>query len=277
MNENKMETPDYLCISICTATSSATVIWSDYFDDGIPDGWTIFGYENQASQVIIPGNISAENFMLEVLDDDFNVARHDSDTNVGTWSFDLFVPHENDGEGWVYVNIMSNGTRPAPAYPAMRVTIGAWISEGRLVIWSYYGYESEIHHHFLGYPMEGWHHIAVSRSSEGRFLVAINGTLKANYTSNAVTSSTYLEFSCKNATGATLDNLVVDDDPNEFWNHVDLTNTTPTTPTTTTPTTPTPPLPIDPTLLLMVGGAAVVVIVLAIVFLRRSFSVGANS
>ena len=49
----------------------------------------------------------------------------------------------------------------------------------------------------------------MSRSNEGRFLVVFNGTLEANFTSNRVTSSTYLQFLCNNAAGAAIDNLVV--------------------------------------------------------------------
>ena len=72
--------------------ASADVVWEDNFDDPNLPGWTIFGYENEFSQVTIEGNFSAASGVLEVLDDGMNFARHNSTTNVGTWSFDMFVP-----------------------------------------------------------------------------------------------------------------------------------------------------------------------------------------
>ena len=42
-----------LCISICTTTVNADLVWEDNFDDGNLDGWTIFGYENITSPVVV--------------------------------------------------------------------------------------------------------------------------------------------------------------------------------------------------------------------------------
>ncbi|MFW9981024.1 MAG: hypothetical protein ACFFE3_03785, partial [Candidatus Thorarchaeota archaeon] len=59
---------------------------------------------------------------------------------------------------------------------------------------------------------------------------------------------------CNNVTGAAIDNLVVDDDPDEFWNHVGLH---------------TPPPPIDWILIAVGGGVTVAVIALVVVFVKR--------
>ena len=99
-----------LCISVCTTTTNAAEVWSDDFHDPNLPGWTFFGHENDTSHVEIGGNFSAASGMLTVLDDDFNVARQNSSTNVGTWSFDMFVPDDDDGHGFIGVDFMSNGS-----------------------------------------------------------------------------------------------------------------------------------------------------------------------
>ncbi|MFW9956304.1 MAG: hypothetical protein ACFFD3_17310, partial [Candidatus Thorarchaeota archaeon] len=48
-----------LCISTCTTTTSAAVIWQDDFNDGVLDGWTLYGYSVLESLVKIEGNFSA--------------------------------------------------------------------------------------------------------------------------------------------------------------------------------------------------------------------------
>jgi len=240
-----------LCISVCTTTTNATIIWEEYFDDPNLPGWTIYAYENASSQVTIEGNFSAASGMLTALDDDINIARHNSTANVGTWSFDMFVP--DDDFTVIYLDFMSTGAIPN-IYPSMFVSIGAWFEGGRFIVTklsptSTYERLSDIYVDSL----QGWHHIDVSRTSDGHFYVYFNGTLEDDFVNNDVTSSTYLEFFCENATGAAIDNLVVRDD-------ITTHTTTPTTP-------PPPPLPLD--LIVIVSGVAVVVIVLAIVLLRR--------
>ena len=94
-----------LCISTCTTTTNAAVFWSEDFESGLGD-WTIFAYENSSTQVTKEGNFSDTGGVMTVLDDDINVARHDSTVNVGTWSFDIFV--QDEGDGYFYVEFMSD-------------------------------------------------------------------------------------------------------------------------------------------------------------------------
>ncbi|MHA2407868.1 MAG: hypothetical protein ACXACA_05815, partial [Candidatus Ranarchaeia archaeon] len=100
-----------LCISVCTTTTNAAEVWSDDFETGL-DGWTIFGLDDFDTPEKIEGNFSAASGMLTVLDDDINFARHESTTNVGTWSFDMFVPDVVPGDGWGGINVefMGNGS-----------------------------------------------------------------------------------------------------------------------------------------------------------------------
>ena len=242
-----------LCISVCTTTSDATVIWQDNFENPALPGWTFFGYENTSSQVRIEGNFSAADGTLKVLDDDVNIARHDSDVTVGTWSFDMYVP--DDGNGQISVEIMSNGTQSWVETTTNNslVAVGAYPEDDRFRVWWRKLTSSGILATISDIPLPGWHHIEVSRTNDNRFYVSFNGTLKAEFLSDSVTKSTYLQFFCYNAAGAAIDNLVVDDTPV-------VPTTTPTTPTT-------PPLPLE--LIVIGGGVVAVVIVLAIIVLRR--------
>ena len=95
-------------------------------------------------------------------------------------------------------------------------------------------------------------------------MVYFNGTLEADWVNLTPYNSTYVQFACYNASGAAIDNLVVEDEP------LPDPPTTPTTPTSTTTPTTTPP-PLDPILIGLVGGIGVgVVILLVIVYRRRS-------
>lgn len=233
-----------LCISVCTTTSNAAVVWSEDFE-GPLDDWTIFGYESRTSTATIEGNFSAADGTLKVLDDDINVARHDSTVNSGTWSFDMFV--QDDGEGYFYLMFMSDGAIPTNAGPSTFVCVGAMITNGRFIVWQHVESSPAVRDINVG-TLQGWHHIEVNRTSGGRYLISLNGTLKADLVSNDVTSSIYLEVWGGNATGCAIDNLVVDDETQS-------------------------PERLPWELIFFGVGVAVVAIVLAVVFLRRGRSV----
>jgi hypothetical protein len=247
-----------LCLSVCTTTSSAALVWEDNFDDENLDGWTITGYESWSSLVTITGNFSAEGGALTCLDDDINVARHDSTTNVGTWSFDMFVP--DDGEGVIDVMFMSNGSRPYPDhFGSLFMSVEAWIDHGRFDFWMLRGTGNGVlFDQFVPAEFGGWHHFDVTRESNGQFNLFHNGTFKHQVLNNDVATSTYFEVWCGNASGAMIDNIVVDDE-------ITITRTTTTTDDGPTP----PPTPIPWDLIAIVGGVGVVVIMLAIVCLKR--------
>ncbi len=230
-----------LCMSVFTTTSDATVIWQDDFSDPNLPGWTLYGYENITSQVMIEGDFSAASGMLEVLDDDVNIARHDSTMAVGSWIFDMYVPDGYDGA--FYVSFLSNGSVSwVSTTNHSHISAGFW--RDAFIVWR----EKAL---YTGYIMatvnmtsiQGWHHIKVNRTSDGHFEVCINGTLRASFDYTGITSTAYLQVYSNNATGAALDNLVVSDDKTETtltWE------------------------------LIMIGsGVAVAVIVLVIFILRR--------
>lgn len=243
-----------LCLSVFTGTVESAIVWSDNFDDEDLTDWTLFGYENDTSTTIIPSNFTAVGGALTVTGDYITVAQHASTINVGTWSFDMFVPSDN--HGGIDVMFMSNGSRPFPHFASMFVSVEALMDMGRFDVWEMRGDDGVLFEtpYIPSGGIEGWHHIDVSRTNTGRFRVFFNDTLIMDFVSNDVTSSTYLEVFCWNATGAKIDNLEVNDEV--------------LTPPNTSPTTPTTP-PDIPYVLIAVGLGAVVVVVLAVVCLRR--------
>ncbi len=243
-----------LCMSIVTNTAQAAEVWSEDFNDELMTGWTTFAFESWEDGPIIAGNFSAEGGMLASLDDDGNFARHDSTVNVGTWSFDLYVPDMVDG--YVGVAFMSNGTRPFE-FDTRMISIEA-TTDGvdRFIFWWSRGPNNVIGVTCFT-PTDsilGWHHIDVTRTSGGLFNVFFNGTFEYTTVTNDVTSSTYLECFASNGTGAAFDNIVVSD-------------TIDVTPPVTTPTTPEPtPIPWD---LIAIGAGVVFVVLIVIVILKR--------
>jgi hypothetical protein len=240
-----------LCISVWPTT--AAVIWEDDFDD--LDGWTFFGYEDDGTgnwSVLvegIEGNFSAEGGMLNVLDDGVRIAKHNSPANVGTWSFDMYIPETDSG--CIDVVFMSDGGRPGfdnpggsgAVFSGNWVALEAYVDADYFIFW--YAEEGDVSV-FTNWRIEhyGWHHFEISRTSDGYFTLWLNGTQKSLPATNDVTSSVYLELWCWNATGWAVDNIVVEAE------------------------TPPPPPP-DIVPYVIVGGVAAVVIVLAVVILRR--------
>ena len=242
-------------MSVFTGTAEAAVVWSEDFESGLTD-WTILGY-NGTTSLPIAGNYSDADGMLTSLDDDHNLARHDSTTSVGTWSFDMFVPDDDDGNGAVDVMFMSNGTRPFPIYSSMTVSFEAWYNMDRFDLWELRGNGEGIllDQYTPSAGIEGWWHVEVSRSSGGHFWVYLNENLIMDVVNNDVTSSTYFEFYCGNSTGAALDNIVVSDE------------VLPPPETSPTPTPTATPIPLE---LIAIGvGVVAVVVILAVVCMRR--------
>jgi len=241
-----------LCFSIFTNTASAAEMWSENFDDFT--GWTTFGFESYQSGPIDAGNFSTTGDVLTVLDDEVNFARHDSVTEVGTWSFDIYVP--DSPNGFTGVAFMSNGSRPLEYSTEMIALEATTEGTDRFILWWIRGASD-----WLGdvayTPTDsilGWHHIDITRTVGGTFNVFFNGTFEYTTLTNDVLHSTYLECYAYNATGAMFDNIVVSDT-------IDITP-----PTTTPEPTPTA-IPWD--LIAIGGGVAVVVIILVIVIVKR--------
>ncbi|MFW9806756.1 MAG: hypothetical protein ACFFFK_08515 [Candidatus Thorarchaeota archaeon] len=243
-----------LCISVYPVNVSADMVWQDNFNDGNYDGWTTFAFLDWNTGPTVAGNFSVEGGALTVLDNDVNYARHDSTVEVGTWSFDLFVP--DTPNGYVGVSFMSNGTRPIVFDSRWIAVEATTVGIDRFNIWWQRGADEWIGDtcYTPTGSILGWHHIDITRTSGGVINIFFNGTFEYNTITNDVIHSTYLECYGVNATGAAFDNFMVN-------NTIDI-STVSTTPTTSAP-------PEIPYLLIGVGVGVAVLVIIAIVCLRR--------
>jgi hypothetical protein len=243
----------------------ATTIWSDDFNDGVPDGWTFRGWNiTQVSVNEVPANYTLEDGNLRYIGEYSTFSYHASTVTMGTWSFD--VDCVDTLRNHTYVAFMSDGmyanlTTESPVVPAeygifiATSTFGAFDNEfvlyrrdaGSLDL-------SRVIGRYSVSDLSGWYHIDVTRDSTGYFQVSINGTPRIGGTDNQLDSSSYFAFG--GGSGPAIDNIVV----------TDVVGTSSTTTTESEPTTPP-----DFTGILLIGGAAavVVIVVIAVVFLKR--------
>jgi hypothetical protein len=227
--------------------SRGAVVWSDDFDDGDYDGWSI------CSNTVInpPSDWSAANYHLQVLQGDSGTISHPSNVAYGTWSFDFKAngTQVTMGQG-LSIGFISNDINNVTdvADPEDWSCYGlkiraAIVTEGQkfylsLTKW-YRGVFTILDDTDSYLPVVGCHHIDVSRTIEGLFHVYVNGSLVMQGEDNEMTTSKLFVVSL--ADWNMIDNVVVDDAPPTDW------------------------LPIA-----IVGVSAVAIIVVVVIFLRRS-------
>ncbi|MFW9845902.1 MAG: hypothetical protein ACFFD6_04090 [Candidatus Thorarchaeota archaeon] len=253
-----------LCISTCTTTANAEVIWDDNFNDGNYDGWTICDNAALAAQFAAYGftesQWSAADNYLKLDQEGWGIISHPSNIAYGTWSFDIKVNETLvDSNTEFLIDFISNdlvlttddwdaGSRYNIHFDVMS-TAETMALELRKF---YDGDLTTIETYGSHVPVAGWHRINITRAEAGLFSIYHNDAEIMHVVDTDIDTSELLWLWFKD--GIMIDNIVVNDE-------VLITNT----PTTTPP----PPPPFDPTLLVVIGGTAVVAIVLAIVFLKR--------
>ncbi len=206
-----------LTISNMSQPSSAVTVWTDDFDDGVLDGWTIL----EGGFIIQNGRVTATNR-------EYNNMIHESTTAYGYWSFDAYHTNTDPHVGWL-VYFVADGfyhlNRPLNGY---QVSYIAW-AEG------FGGFRLEKivdgrHSRIDGYrnatefppPQLFWMvHVDVVRHYNGYMYVWLNytendhetGIFFDSYESTYSTSS-YLAISMEHHETAWIDNLQVNNDPN---------------------------------------------------------------
>jgi hypothetical protein len=235
------------------------VVWSDNFDDGNYDGWTICenpGVESSAS------NWSAANGYLQIDQKDSGEITHPSNIAYGTWSFD-FKANETEvqlGRGMTMAfisNDINNATNVVEGSDwlcywlrirAIRTSGGEMAFSLGLFKW-YDGVWTTIDASDTHLSVADCHHIDLTRNATGSFSFYTNGSLVMQGVDTEMTTSELLVISMSD--WHMIDNIVVRDD----------------IPETTTTTPPPPPIPLD--LIIIGGGIAVAAIVLVVVYTRR--------
>ena len=201
----------FLVLSLCLLCSlvfngpwcTAQLSWSDNFNDGNYDGWTVFeGSYNASSLSLNTTGTDTDNFIY-----------HNSSAAFGFWSFDLFVnesegsavgprwglaiirigaPDDENPDGYV-LSIISDETLAFQHIFLWRVdagNVGPMVCENPTLS-----------------AINGWQAINITRSLAGEFEVFVNGTSRMQGTDLTYTTSD--TFYLGLTKGSMFDNLVV--------------------------------------------------------------------
>jgi hypothetical protein len=222
---------------------SADVVWSDNFNDGNYDGWTIYGYNfTYYPPTPADGEFSAADNTLKATGPVYNYAAHPSSVAYGNWSFSLHVvdtptPHlivfflSSDfsqflsGINGYSLVVYMDGTFRLMRHDGMPplVEVGSYEAPGEI---------------------SGWQDIIVTRNDSGQFCVYINGTVRIEEEDSTYTTSDDFCFAAES--GPAIENVVISDP-------ID------------TPT----PFPMDMMTIMLIVGVSVVVIAVIIIVLKR--------
>jgi hypothetical protein len=170
----------------CPLACEGTVVWSDDFNDGDYDGWTIC--DNTASfngsYGFSGSNWSAANNYLQLDHEYWGIITHPSSVAYGTWSFDLKANETQVGlgTGVEVVFISNNAVLTSDDYGNdsiccwlhfhvfsheepynYTISLGRRIGENVTTIDSY-----------TKVPVAGWQHFDVTRNTTGWFSVYLN-------------------------------------------------------------------------------------------------------
>jgi hypothetical protein len=244
---------------------NAAVVWSDDFDDGNYDGWTV-----------ADGSFSASEFMLEATGDFPNNIYHESTVITGTWSFDILVETTIGGYCLVFLNGKdyswlgdSFGNGPGNSFilrlRSNQLVLHKFTGGGLGASMGSYTHDSNF---------DGGFHFDITINSDGKTFVYLDEeeVIESLNIGNFETSE---YFHLMIPQGIAFDNITVSDtlDP-PIETTTTATTTTTETPTetiteeSTTTTSPTPTGDgFETTLMLLIGGGlAAVVVVLLIVW-----------
>ncbi|MFX1273238.1 MAG: hypothetical protein ACFFAX_16255 [Promethearchaeota archaeon] len=200
----------------CVAVGS----WSDDFNDGDCDDWTVYGFDlTTGTAVPVDGEFSAENHTLAASGPMWSYAAHSSSVAFGSWRFRLHAMNTPDDYVIVFFCIsdfsliLINGTGYSLSVctgPVGTVTTGPALllskHEGRPFppIIARYNSSDEI---------SGWQDIHITRDYLGKFHVYLNGTLRIQAVD--MTYVTSEDFCFGSESGPAIDdvNVIATEDP----------------------------------------------------------------
>ena len=242
-----------LCISLSVPLlCRASPVWSDNFDDLNYDGWTVMnGTFTAADGTLRPTGLSS-----------YYIIVHPSSVTTGTWSFDV-TGLLDTATPYYETRVLFMCVKPVPyaGWNGMGVPTRGGDSRGGHahyieVFGSVAGEDQAWDLGDAKLPsdtdMLAWQHIDITRSSDGRICVYVNGTLLLDVTDTRITTSNYFCFATSLSASA-IDNIVVSDT-------VDIQPP---------PRAQPPPFYMQPIFWGPVGVAVVGAIVLVILYLRK--------
>jgi len=235
--------------------SPSAEIWSEDFNDLIPDGWEFWGMDYSHDAPSLANYSVAEGMLRFQGGKNWTIAMYNITQAVGTWSFDLDV--QDSYAHHFYVSFFSGyWANDSIIWPNWRSTVpyeyGIMVVSDLFLPWSK---EFILYQRSTGSadyittlerysPPEiiGRHHFDITRDSSGQFNVYINGALRLSGNDTAYTTSEC--FKIYSPEGPAIDNIVVDDEIK-------------------------PPLMIDPLIIAVIGGGALVALVVIVIIIRR--------
>ncbi|MFX0151113.1 MAG: hypothetical protein ACFFAJ_10060 [Candidatus Hodarchaeota archaeon] len=195
---------------------AATVVWSDDFNDGNCDGWTI---QN--------GTFSATNNMLVATGSKFewHLAHHPSTLVYGTWAFDIYL-NETEDSDYFFIHFLALDTR---TYGSDELPLNCYsivISFGPRGYHLWKTTDTDTHESImLGHtdypPTPGWNHIDITRNTDGQFYVYVNNSLAIGALDNEIKSSNHFIYGVISGCHP-IDNIVVKDDITIFPEPADI-------------------------------------------------------
>ena len=201
---------------LLTAPIKASVVWSDNFDDGNLDGWTISGasYYSFKNSILAEGNFSAADKTLRATGVEkylaYSFATHPTMTTTGTWSWDLYFNKEGNING--IAALVDLIDKPIMKLPFDWNGYGISITEtGGIGFWQIEdGGHNELHPrgNFKAHPGT-WTHIDVTHDSDGHWRLFANGTLANEILDKKLIDFSYFGFWL--CPGPAIDNVVVSD------------------------------------------------------------------
>ena len=262
-----------LGLSFGPVPTSAAVIWSDDFNDGNYDGWTISGINVTSypppSWVIteLDGNFTIENGMLKAHGPEWNWAKHSSNIAYGTWSFDIHAVDSSLAHFYVTFMTMDGEAilGPSDGYAFMVATHSdrpGGFTGFRLYRYNDLMWSPAFGEYRTSRGPAGGYHVDITRNLAGEFNVWINGTLRMSGQDTLHTTSESFLFNTP--AGSSIDNVVVSDTVD-----FEPPTTTETTTTETTMESTTPPPSTDMTMILLIGGGAILAIVVIVIILKK--------
>jgi hypothetical protein len=203
-----------VCLVSDNAIPSSLTYWTDDFNDGNYDGWTVTRGALDATDGVLRGTTTTWNWIY-----------HNSTRNNGSWSFDVYYAGFDGFNVWFMCNRLDPGNyyRTWDGY-FIQITeyTGGTIQLKR----DWDGVQTTLDSYDPPGSLDGWWNIEVDRTIDGWITVRVNGTEQMEVYDDKWDSSQYFYFGSYNLQA--MDNVEVGD--------FDVTTTSTTTSTTDTTT-----------------------------------------
>jgi hypothetical protein len=202
-----------------TMPSGAVNVWSEEFEDGNYDGWTILdgSYSATTEKLIATGEKTAHHRI-----------RHNSSVAYGTWSFDVCINQSDliSGEHmYIYFLTEIFGVLgEEKGYFLTLIPNPSWmVHPVSIILGSRTGLPSKtLGESAYAGKLSERQHFDITRNTDGHFNVFVNGSLIIEIMDNEYTVGNYFGFDSQGGHG--LDNITVNNDIVEWPNSLERAN-----------------------------------------------------